>query len=170
MEIREQLSEARQSAQARVESYRHAFLTKARQTAEQAASGVSAVRGPMRVFAGAGRRLNDISHKYFGQLVKQQLHTLEGVLEDGSERLSRAAQAKDLRTLIADQRKLYPASRSRLGHDLRVTWELAASTGREIRAVASETYAELVRGVEPVRKAPRRSKRRPSARRARKAG
>jgi phasin family protein len=169
MEIREQLSEARQKAQARVESYRHALVAKARQTAEQAANGVSAARAPLRVFAVAGRRLNEISHKYFGELVKQQVHTLEGVIEDGSERLSRAAQAKDLRTLIAEQRKLYPASRTRLGRDLKVTWELAASTGREIRAVASETYAELIHGVEPVRKAPRRS-RRAGARKAAKAG
>ena len=169
MEIREQLSEARQKAQARVENYRHALVAKARQTAEQAANGVSAARGPLRAFAVAGRRLNDISHKSFGELVKQQVHTLEGVIEDGSERLSRAAQAKDLRTLIAEQRKLYPASRTRLGRDLKVTWELAASTGREIRAVASETYAELIHGVEPVRKAPRR-KRRAGARKVAKAG
>jgi phasin family protein len=169
MEIREQLSGARQKAQARMDDYRQAFVARARQTAEHAASGVSAARGPLRVFAQAGRRLNDISHKYLGELVKQQLHTLEGVIEDGSERLSRAAHAKDLRTLLAEQRKLYPATRTRLGRDLKVTWELAASTGREIRNVASETYAELVHGVEPVRKAPRR-KARAGARRTRNAG
>jgi phasin family protein len=168
MEIREQVSEARQKAQARIESYRQALTATARRAAEQAANGVCAAREPIRVMADAGRRLNDISHRYLGELVKQQLQTLEGVIEDGSERLNRAARARDLRTLIAEQKKLYPASRERLGRDLKLTWALAASTGREVGALASEAYAELVHGVRPARKAPRRKKR-AAARKASKA-
>ncbi|HZF24800.1 MAG TPA: phasin family protein [Steroidobacteraceae bacterium] len=169
MEIREQLSQARQRAQARVESYRDAVAATARRAAEQAANGVSAARGPICVVADAGRRVNDISHRYFAQLVKQQLHTLEGVIEDGSERLSRAAEARDFRALVVEQRKLYPASRERLGRDLKVTWELAASTGRELRTVASETYAELAHGARVTPKAPRRRTKRARARKASKA-
>ena len=87
------------------------------------------------------------SHRYVAQLVKQQLHNLEGVIEDGAERLGIAAKAKDFRGLIAEQAKRYPASRKRLGQDLKATWALTADTGRELGSIASQTYAQLVHGV-----------------------
>jgi Phasin protein len=160
MEIREQLIRARQRAEARVEDYRHVVLEAARRTAQQAADGVVAVRAPMQIVAEAGRRVNDASHRYVAQLVKQQLHNLEGVIEDGAERLSLAAKAKDFRGLIAEQAKRYPASRARLGQDLKATWALTADTGRELGSIASQTYAQLVHGVriKPKAKARRRRK------------
>ena len=146
MEIREQLMRARQRAEARVGDYRHAVAEAARRTAQQAADGVVAARTPMRIVADAGRRVNDASHRYLAQFVKQQLHNLEGVIEDGAERLSRAAEAKDFRGLIAEQAKLYPASRARLRQDLKATWTLTADTSRELGSIASQTYAQLVHG------------------------
>ena len=163
MEIREQLMRARQRAEARVVDYRHAVAEAARRTAQQAADGVVAARTPMRIVADAGRRVNDASHRYLTQFVKQQLHNLEGVIEDGAERLSRAAQAKDFRGLIAEQAKLYPASRARLRQDLKATWTLTADTSRELGSIASQTYAQLVHGARIGPKAPRRRK---SARRS----
>ncbi len=160
MEIREQLMRARQRAEARVEDYRHVVVEAARRTAQQAAHGVVAARAPIQIVADAGRRVNDASHRYIAQLVKQQLHSLEGVIEDGAERLSRAAKAKDVRGLIAEQARLYPASRARLGQDLKATWTLTADTGRELSSIASQTYARLVHGatISPKAKAPRRRK------------
>ena len=160
MEIREQLMRARQRAEARVEDYRHVVVEAARRAAQQAADGVVAARAPIQIVADAGRRVNDASHRYLAQFVKQQVHNLEGVIEDGAERLSRAAKAKDLRALIAEQAKLYPASRARLGQDLRATWTLTADTGRELGSIASETYAQLVHGarISPKAKGPRRRK------------
>ncbi len=163
MEIREQLMRARQRAEARVGDYRHAVAEAARRTAQQAADGVVAARTPMRIVADAGRRVNDASHRYLAQFVKQQLHNLEGVIEDGAERLSRAAEAKDFRGLIAEQAKLYPASRARLRQDLKATWTLTADTSRELGSIASQTYAQLVHGARIGPKAPRRRK---SARRS----
>jgi Phasin protein len=168
MEIREQLMRARQRAEARVEDYRQAVLEAARRAAQQAADGVVAARAPIRIVADAGRRVNDASHRYLAQFVKQQLHNLEGVMEDGAERLSRAAHAKDFSGLIAEQAKLYPASRARLGRDLKATWTLTTDTGRELGSIASETYAQLIHGARTTRtttsrKAPRRRK---SARRS----
>jgi len=163
MEIREQLIRARQKAQARVGDYREAFIGAARKGAQQAADGVTAVRTPARIVAEAGRRMNDVSHRYFAQFVKQQLHNLEGVLEDGADRLSRAAEAKDFPGLVAEQAKLYPASRERLGRDLRATWTLTAATGRELGSIASETYAQLVHGASVKPRAARKSVRRKKA-------
>jgi len=163
MEIREQLLRAGQKAQARVEDYRDAFIGAARRGALQAADGVTAVRSPARIVAEAGRRMNDVSHRYFARFVKQQLHSLEGVLVDGADRLSRAAEAKDFRTLLAEQAKLYPASRERLGRDLKATWILTADTGRELGSIASDTYAQLVHGASTKPKATRKSARRKKA-------
>jgi hypothetical protein len=163
MEIRDQLIRVGQKAQARVGDYRDAFIGVARRGALQAADGVTAVRTPARIVAEAGRRMNDVSHRYVARFVKQQLHNLEGVLVDGEDRLSRAAEAKDLRTLVAEQAKLYPASRERLGRDLKATWTLTADTGRELGSIASETYAQLVHGVSVKPKAARKSVRRKKA-------
>src|SRR5262245_3466454 len=126
MEIREQLLRAGQKAQARVGDYRETFIGLARKGALQAADGVTAVRTPVRIVADAGKRVNDVSHRYFAHFVRQQLHNLEGVLEDGADRLNRAAEAKDFRSLVAEQAKLNPASRARLGRDLKATWTLTA--------------------------------------------
>jgi phasin family protein len=160
MEIREQLSRARQKAQARVENYRHTVVETARRTAQRAAQRALDAKTPIRIVAQASRRVNDLSHEYFSKLVTQQFRSLENVIEDGTERLSRAAEAQDFRALIAGQAKLYPASRERLGRDLRATWELAAESGRELGSIVSETYAQLIHGVKtsPVHKAPRRRK------------
>lgn len=169
MEIREQLGRAREKARARLQNYRHVVVATARRTAQQAAQRASEAKAPIRVVAQAGRRVNDLSHQYFSKLLTQQLHNVESVIEDGTQRLNRAAQAQDFRTLIAGQAQLLPASRERLGRDLRATWGLAADSGRELRAIVVETYAQLVHGVDtrPARKSPRRRKRaRKSARAA----
>ena len=170
MEIREQLSRARQEARARAGNYRHAVAEAARRAAQQAAQRALDAKAPIRIVAQAGRRVNDLSHQYFSKLVAQQLRSIEDVIEAGTERLNRAAQAQDFRALLAGQAKLYPASRERLGRDLRATWELAADSGRELRAIVSETYAQLIHGVDtsPARKAPRRRKR-PTRKTAKKA-
>jgi hypothetical protein len=107
--------------------------------------------------------MTDVSHRYFARFVKQQLQNLEGVLEDGADRLGRAAEAKDFRALVAEQAKLYPASRERLGRDLKATWILTADTGRELGSIASETYAQLVHGTSVKPKAARKSARRKKA-------
>lgn len=152
MAIIEQLNRAGQKAQKRVVGYAEFAVDSVRGTAQKAAKRVAAVRTPVKTLAEATGRLNDLSHRYVEQLVRQQVQTLEGILTDGAERLERVARADNLKTLVADQAELLSASRERLKRDLKATWAIAASTGREIGAVAVETYAQLIHGAKTVSK------------------
>jgi len=170
MTIIEQLDRAGQQAQARFVGYTASAVQSARGSARKAAHRVAAARTPVKTLADATERLNDLSHRYVKQLVRQQAQTLEGILTDGAERLERVARADGLKALVADQAELVSASRERLKRDLKATWAIATSTGREIGEVAVETYAHLIHGARTLRKpaAKRASVRPRKATRARK--
>jgi hypothetical protein len=171
MIIIEQLNQAGRQAQARLVGYADSAVQRARGSAQRAAARVVAARTPVKTLAEATQRLNDLSHRYVEQLVRQQSKALEGAITAGARHLERAARAEDLKGLIADQAELISASRERLKRDLKATWTIAAGTGREIRDVAIETYAQLVHGARTLHKpAARRPSARPQkARRSRKA-
>jgi hypothetical protein len=158
MTIIEQLNRAGQRAQARFIGYADSAVHRARSSAQRAADRIAAARTPVGTIAEATQRLNDVSHRYVEQLVRQQARTIEGAISDGARRLERAAQADGLKALVAGQVELYPASRERLKRDLKATWHIAASTGRAMGEVAIETYAQLIHGARTLQK--------PSARRA----
>ncbi len=174
MTIIETLNRAGQGVQARVAGYADSAVEKVRGSARKAADRVAAARSPVKTLAEATQRLNDLSHRSVEQLVRQQVQTLEGVITDGAKRLERAAKAEGLKALVADQAELMSASRDRLKRDLKATWAIAASTGREIGEVAVETYAQLVHGAKTIRKpaarrAPSRSRKAKRTRRAKSA-
>lgn len=171
MTIIEQLSRAGRQVQARVAGYADSAVQSARGSVRKAADRVTAARAPVKTLAEATQRLNDVSHRYVEQLVRQQVQTLEGVITDGAKRLERAAKAEGFKALVVNQAELMSASRDRLTRDLKATWAIASSTGREIGEVAVETYAQLVHGAKTIRKpAARRASARPrKAKRARQA-
>ncbi len=159
MTIVNQIQAAREQLQARARNYRHAAVSAARGSVLGAAERVATAKQPVRTLAAAGQKLSNVSNRYFEQLLGQQAHTLEGVIEAGVERLKRAAKAENLGEFIAQQRDLGTASRERLSQDLKATWKIATDTGNELRELASETYAELIHGVKTRRAPAARAKR-----------
>ena len=78
-------------------------------------------------------RRNAISHKSLEKLVKQQLSTFEAAVDDGAKRLTAAAEADGLRTLLSEQVARLPATRKRVVGEARKTLAILADTGMELR-------------------------------------
>lgn len=169
MTLVHQIQSAREQLEARARSYRHAAMSAARGSALGAADRVAAAKQPVRTLTLAGQKLSNLSNRYFEQLLGQQAHTLEGVIEAGVVRLKSAAKADSLSALVEQQRELGTAGRERLAGDLKASWKIARDTGSELRDLAVETYAELVHGVKTRRTAAPKRKTKAKTARARKA-
>jgi hypothetical protein len=148
MSFVEQLTGVAGQVQSQVDGYRAKAVEKARRRVRQAADAVSASRIPVKTLVHAGQRLNTLAHDYVGRMLVEQSRAVEGLIGDGVERLKRVAQADSTRSLIRLQRELGPASRERVARDAARMWQIIAHTGREIRALATDTYAELAYGVQ----------------------
>jgi phasin family protein len=168
MRIVEQLHLARDAFNARTRGYRQEAAAAARQSVARAASRVLAAKRSVRTLAAAGQRLSSLSNRYFERMLGQQAHMVEGIIDDGAERLKRAAHADGLREMLAEQKSTLAASGQRLRKEARAAWKIAADTSRELRGLATETYDQLVHGAKTPRT--RRKSAKPHARaRARKA-
>lgn len=116
----------------------------ARIGAQRAAASFEAVETPVETLADAGRQLNALSYQYAGRMLDQGVQTVHGFIEDGAQRLRRAAKADDVRSLYQAQLEQLPASRDRIVKDALATWEIVAGTGRGLQSLALTTYARLV--------------------------
>lgn len=169
MNIVEQLSGAAGKFQEQVRGYRENAVEQVRTRAKQAAEVVAASRAPVEKLVQATQRLNDLTHDSVAKLLSQQATTIDGLIGDGVERLKRLAQAEDLKAFVRKQAELNPAVRKRVARDFQELWSIAARTGRDIGALASDTYAELIHGVRTRAKpaAHRKSTRKPARKAAR---
>lgn len=161
MNLVEQLSGAAGKVRQNVQSYRQAAADKARTGVSQAAKVMAATRTPVDTLVSATQRLNDLTHDAFGQLLRQNGATLDGLINGGVGRLKDLAQAEDLKSFMRQQVALNAAVRARVSRDVEQLWALASRTGRDIGELASETYAELVYGVPTRVKAAGNRKRKP---------
>jgi hypothetical protein len=116
----------------------------ARQRVKQAAEVISATRAPVKSLAQAGQKLNTLTHDYVEQLLVEQTRAFEGLIDRGVDRLQRLARADSARSLVREQSQLGSDGRKLLARDAGKLWKIVASTGREIGALASNTYAELI--------------------------
>jgi phasin family protein len=147
MSIVEQLNGAAGRVRETVRDYRHQAAEEARKRADLAAQIVDAARTPVDTLVSAGQRLNDLTHEAFGKLLSQNAVAIDGLITGGVERLQLFAKTEDLKSFVRRQAALNPATRERVSKDLRQMWAIAARAGRDMGALASETYAELIHGV-----------------------
>lgn len=164
MNIAEKIHAARDQLRSRTQSYRANAVEGARRSALRAAERVSAARRPVRALAAAGRQLSSLSNRYIEQLIGQQAHALEGILEGGVERLKRAAKADSLRGFVSDQATLWNSSRERLGSDLQATWKITRDAGRDLRDLTAQTYTALRHGSKPAARATTKAKKKRKSR------
>jgi hypothetical protein len=152
MNIVEQLNGAADKVRHNVHTYRRSAAERARRGVSRAAKAMAAARTPVDTLAGAAQRLNDLTHDAVAKLVRQNAGSIEVLISGGAARLSELARTEDFRAFIREQAALNPAVRARVSRDLEQLWALATRTGRELGALATDTYAELLYGV-PTRKA-----------------
>jgi phasin family protein len=161
------LSSTADQIRSQARAYGATALDAARQSALRAANRVDAVKRPVRVLADASLRLSSLSGRYVERILGRQAELIDAVIDDGARRLKAAADADSLGSFIEEQREMTGTSRQRLGKELRAAWGITKASGRELRDLATETYAEVVHGRKVAARKPR-AKRSAKARTARK--
>ena len=158
----------------RVKKVRLPSLTSARDAVRNSADSVRSLKTPVNAVARSGIRLTSVSQAFSQNLIELQTDMVSAAISDAALRLERASRAGNLVELFRDQIELLPATRTRLGTDAQRVAEIFREAGREVRAVATQTYEKIVDAA-PAKRKPRKTaarktaKVRKSTRRARKA-
>ena len=144
--LSEKLLSAAGQIRTQARAYGATAVDAARKSALRAAKRVDAAKRPVRVLTDAGLRLSSLSGRYVERILDRHASLIEAVIDDGAQRLKVAADADSFSAFLEDQRETTGASRQRLSKELRAAWGITRASGRELRDLAADTYAELVRG------------------------
>jgi phasin family protein len=129
--------------QARV--LRQAPGTLVRRAAEKSAARVKALHGPARAVAHSGVRLTTLTQHTMQSLLELQLEVVTSALTNAAEQLERVARATSLRALVGGQAEELKAARARIAKDIQRVVAILKRAGKGARAVATDTYAEVVK-------------------------
>jgi hypothetical protein len=118
-------------------------LSTLREATIDTAELIKSSKSPIRKFADTGLKLNRITSRSVDRLVRNQVHLVEGTLDDGARRLKMAARANTVRDLIGDQIASLPASRDRTIGSARKTIDIFKLTGTDLRGVVTEVIGDI---------------------------
>ncbi len=107
------------------------------------ANAVDSLISPAHILNDAGGKLNDLSHDYFGRLLKGQRKIVDGVVEDSARRLRVMADAGNLKEFWDDQVALFPATRERMVANVRETLEILGHTRDGLKDLVRSTVLEF---------------------------
>jgi hypothetical protein len=149
--------------QARV--FRQAPGVLVRGAAAKSARGVKALQRPARVVTRSGVRLTSLSQETLQSVLELQLEVVTSVLTNAAAQLERIARARGVRDLTGGRAEELRAARKRIAADISRVIEILRRAGEGVRAVATDTYEDVVKSpnVEfaPVRRTmPRKTARR----------
>ncbi len=116
-------------------------VVRARGALSRTAGLVASAKGPTQRIGTAGLRINEVAHDGIDQLVRHQVHVVEGIFDDSAQRLQVAAQAGSLRSLVNEQVSMLPQTRSRVISDVRTTFTILDDTRAKLTAVVREELA-----------------------------
>lgn len=108
-----------------------------------AANAVDSLKNPAHILNSAGSKLNDLSHDYFGRLLKEQRKIVDGVVEDSAQRLRVMADAGNLQEFWGDQVALFPATRVRMVGNVKQTLEILGHTRDGLKDLWQSTVLEF---------------------------
>ncbi len=168
--------------QARVLSRAPATLM--RRAAQKSATGVKALQRPVRAVTRSGVRLTTLTQHTVESLLELQLEVVTAALTNAAEQLDRVSRAQSVRALVGGQAAELRAVRERIVKDIQRVVAILKRAGKGARAVATDTYTEIVKapraqsaatrstGKRKLKKVVRKAKRKvaKSSRRARKPG
>jgi len=129
--------------QARV--LRDAPATLMRRAAQKSATGVKALQDPVRAVTRSGLRLTTLTQHTVESLLELQLEVVTAALTNAAEQLERVSRAQSVRTLVGGQAEELKAARERIAKDIQRVVAILKRAGKGARAVAADTYAEIVK-------------------------
>jgi hypothetical protein len=151
-------------------SYADTTAEAARESAVRLATMIEGLEAPVRTLSTAGTGATAVSQRFVADLLAVQAETVEAALEDGAARLRMAASAPGFRSIVKKQVEELPASGKRIKSNLRKAADATARAGRDLRALATSTYGDLIAQTKGAanasvkrRKSPARKAKAPSA-------
>ena len=118
-------------------------VVRLRSALHRLAALVANAKRPTQVIGEAGLRVNQLAHDSVEEMVRHQIHVLEGLMDDGAQRLQVASQAGSLQSLLSEQVALLPETRSRVVKDVRVTLDILGNTRSRLSSTVREELTAL---------------------------
>jgi phasin family protein len=175
-QIQDFMTEQKNALAEQAQKFREDPVESARGAATGSAEGLKSLKDPVRVIARSGVKLTAISQNALQGLIELQSEIVTAALTDAANRLERAARADNVIDLLQEQAEALRATRDRMVDEAARAFAIFKDAGRDVRKVATQTYAKVVETSEeetpvakavPVRKAKRAVRKTPV--RARKA-
>ena len=138
-----QLKTISEEIKGRVNDTAEHFVVQVKNGTQVAANAVDSLKKPAHILNNAGRKLNDLSHDYFGRFLKDQRKIVDGVVEDGAKRLRAMADADTLKEFWDNQVALFPATRDRVVGNVNETLDILGHTRDGLRELFDSTILEF---------------------------
>lgn len=118
-------------------------LKNARSRAEKAADRVSDGKKPIKTLSRLSLKLTAVTHRTADKVLKQQTKMLEHQIDAFADRLTAAAEARDIRSLVKTQFRLFPKNAALFISDARSALGIVAGAGAEARDLLQGTVQEF---------------------------
>ena len=147
----------------RIEKLADTVKTESRQLADRAIKGlrtagletagiISKTKKPVHAIAETGLKLNTLSHKSIEKLVKQQVATIDDLIDGSAERLEKAARARTMRTLVEGQISTLPQARKHAVKNAKKTVTLVRETGDAFGDLFKDVVVDISSARKPAAK------------------
>ena len=107
------------------------------------AEGLKSLKKPVRMVAHSGVKLTAVSQDTLAKLIELQSEVVTTALTAVATRFERAARADGVFDLVRDQVEMLPATRERIVDEATRAVEIVRHAGRDVRKVATHTYATV---------------------------
>ena len=147
-QIQEIVSERTQALAEQVQKMRKESAVSVREAVSGSAESLKALKSPVRLFARSGIKVTTVSQTAMQNLIELQSEMITSALTDMALRLERATRADGIVDLVKDQFDMLPATRARIVEDATRAVSIFKDAGRDLRIVATHTYAKVVETAE----------------------
>ena len=147
-QIQEIMTETTQVVAEHVQKMRQNSAKTVRDAVNGSAENLKALKSPVRLFARSGIKVTAVSQTAVQNLIELQSDMITSALTDVALRLERASRAEGVVDFVKDQFDMLPATRARLVEDANRAVSIFKDAGRELRTVATHTYAKVVETAE----------------------
>lgn len=143
VEMQDFMSEQAQSLAERAQKFRKNPERFMRKALVNSAEGLKSLKKPVRMVAHSGVKLTAVSQDTLAKLIELQSEVVTTALTAVATRFERAARAERVVDLVKVQVEMLPATRDRIVDEATRAVEIFRHAGRDVRKVATHTYATV---------------------------
>jgi hypothetical protein len=147
-QVQEFVAEQAAALSSQVEKMRKESVETVREAVVGSASGLKALKSPVRTLARSGIKITNVSQTAVASLIELQSDMLTSAISDAALRLERASRADNIVELVREQVEMIPATRDRIVEDAQRAALIFKHAGRDLRGVATNLYERVVETAE----------------------